>query len=405
MTQLSDAGSVRAHVPLAARPLLARLARFHTGTLQLHLPNGASLRFGGTYDGPAAAMTLHHPGRLTARILHRGDLGFAEGFMAGEWDTPDLAALIAVMASNEHAYNTAPAGRWYSRALLSLLHRLRANTPRGSRRNIAYHYDLGNDFYRLWLDEGMTYSSALFDEPDQPLAAAQRRKYERTLEDLGARPGEHILEIGCGWGGFAREAARAGVHVTGVTLSQEQLSWGREALAAEGLDGHTDLRLQDYREVAGPFDHVVSIEMFEAVGQAHWATFFDTVYRCLRPGGRAVLQIITIDEAAWPTYVAGPDFIQRYIFPGGMLPTARHVREGLAAAGLRCEQVTAHGADYAQTLRTWHRNFLARCREVRAQGFDERFQRMWRYYLGYCEGGFRCGRIDLHRFVARRPHE
>ncbi len=406
MTQISETGSARTQpgVPLTARPLTRWLSRFRTGTLRLHLPDGRSLHFGGEIDGPAAEMTLHHPGRLVARVLHRGDIGFAESFMAGEWDTPALAPLIQVMASNEHAYNATPAGRWYTRLLLGALHRLRANTLRGSRRNIAYHYDLGNDFYRLWLDETMTYSSAPFAEPGQPLAEAQRHKYRHTLEQLGAQPGERLLEIGCGWGGFAREAARAGVAVTGLTLSREQLAWAQSTLAEEGLDAELDLRLQDYREVSGQFDHIVSIEMFEAVGQEHWPAFFDTIYRCLRPGGRALLQIITIDEASWPVYTGGPDFIQRYIFPGGMLPTEGRVRDGLGAAGLHCEQVTSHAEDYADTLLAWHENFLACSEQIRAQGFDERFRRMWRYYLGYCEGGFRCGRIDLQRFQVQRPH-
>ncbi len=406
MTQISETQTTHAAgVPLGARPLVHWLSRFRTGVLKLQLPNGTVLTFRGTEEGPTAELHVQNPARLVLRVLHRGDIGFAESYMAGEWDTPNLASLIAVLASNEHAYNASPAGRWYSRLTLELGHRLRANTLRGSRRNIAYHYDLGNAFYRLWLDETMTYSAALFERPEQDLAAAQRNKYRQTLKDLGAQPGDHVLEIGCGWGGFAEEAARAGTTVTGVTLSREQLDWAQQRLARTGLIERTNLRLEDYRQVRGQFDHIVSIEMFEAVGAEHWETFFASVYRCLRPGGRAVLQIITIDEAAFPVYQAGPDFIQVYIFPGGMLPTERHVREGLEHAGLHCEKVTRHGADYADTLAAWHARFLEVSPQIAEQGFDLRFRRMWRYYLGYCEGGFRCGRINLHRFVARRPDE
>ena len=395
----------RASAPLAARALVAWLQRFRTGTIDLHLPGGISRRFGGLAEGPAADLTVHHPLRLTARVLHRGDLGFAESYMAGEWESTRLAALIEVLVRNEHAYNATPAGRWYSRALLALLHRLRANTRQGSRRNIAAHYDLGNAFYELWLDPELNYSSALLEEPDQDLAAAQRHKHRRTLAELGAEPGAHILEIGCGWGGFARQAAQEGVHVTGITLSREQLEWAQDALAADGLEDRVSLELLDYRDVQGPFDHIVSIEMFEAVGEEHWPAFFETLHRCLRPGGRALLQIITIDEAAFAHYRQAPDFIQRYIFPGGMLPTERHVRDGLAAAGLTCEAVSSHAADYAWTLARWLERFDAQLEAIRALGFDERFVRMWRYYLAYCEGGFRSGRIDLQRFIAQRPHE
>ncbi len=405
MSPLSETRSAprQAGMPLAARILAGWLERISTGRLTLCPPRGPARTYTGSRSGPEAELRLRRPARVLARVLHRGDLGFAEAYMAGEWDTPDLAALIELLIYNEHAYNASPAGRWYSRLALALYHRLRPNTPTGSRRNIAAHYDLGNDFYELWLDETMTYSSALFAGPEQGLAAAQRHKHAETLRQLGARPGEHLLEIGCGWGSLARAAAEAGVHVTGVTLSREQLAWAREHLRGAGGAERAELCLADYRELAGTYDHIASIEMFEAVGREHWPAFFATLQQRLRPGGRALLQVITIDEAAFPVYEQAPDFIQRYIFPGGMLPTLGHLRDGLQDAGLAIEQVSAHGGDYAATLAAWQRRFNARAEALEALGFGERFQRMWRYYLGYCEGGFRSGRIELHRILARRP--
>jgi cyclopropane-fatty-acyl-phospholipid synthase len=385
---------------LATQWLLGVLGRLRQGRLTVHAGSGSHLVLG-ERSGPAASVTIRRPWRLAARLLGRGDLGLAEGFIAGDWDAPHPAQVLEVLALNEPHLLASGAGR-LSRWLDRLQHRRRRNDRRGSRRNIAFHYDLGNDFYRLWLDPGMTYSAALFAQSGEALEAAQTRKYQRILDRLGARPGEHILEIGCGWGGFAEHAARAGHRVTGITLSREQLAHARERIVAAGLAGQVELHLQDYRDLTGTYDHVVSIEMFEAVGEQYWPAFFETVRRVLAPGGRASLQVITIDAACFEQYRRGTDFIQKYVFPGGMLPSVPAFDAAARAAGLAVADRAFHGLDYADTLRRWDAAFCAARERVAGLGFDERFLRLWRYYLGYCEAGFRTGRIDLMQ-VALAP--
>ena len=308
---------------------------------------------------------------------------------------PNLAALLLLLAQNEQALSAQSRSFVLANWLNRLRHGIRCNSIRGSRRNIAAHYDLGNDFYRLWLDPSMTYSSALFEHGERDLERAQRRKYNRLLDLLEAKPGQRVLEIGCGWGGFALQAAKRGLLVTGITLSHEQLAFARERLSAAGMAGSVDLRLQDYRHLSGTYDHIVSIEMLEAVGEENWDTYTCTLRRCLKPGGRAALQFITIDDSAFKGYRRNPDFIQRYIFPGGMLPTLPRFRASVEKSGLRTVRADLFGEDYARTLSEWHRRFLKSEREVERMGFDERFRRMWKYYLGYCKAGFRSGHIDL----------
>ena len=386
---------------LAMQWLVDLLGRLRYGRLTVHAAGGASRLVLGEQSGPAASLTIRRPWRLAARVLARGDLGLGEGFVAGDWDSPQPAQALQVLAMNEQhllASGTGRLSRWIDR----LQHRLRRNDRRGSRRNIAFHYDLGNDFYRLWLDPGMTYSAALFAETGEPLEAAQTRKYQRILDRLDARPGQHILEIGCGWGGFAEHAARRGSRVTGITLSREQLAHAQERIAAAGLADRVELRLQDYRDLTETFDQVVSIEMFEAVGEQYWPDYFQTVRRVLAPGGRASLQVITIDEGAFEQYRRDTDFIQKYVFPGGMLPSVPAFDAAAAEAGLAVVDRAFHGTDYADTLRRWEAAFGTARDRVAALGFDERFLRLWRYYLGYCEAGFRTGRIDLMQ-VALAP--
>jgi cyclopropane-fatty-acyl-phospholipid synthase len=385
---------------LATQWLLGVLGRLRQGRLTVHAGGGSHLVLGDR-SGPAASLTIRRPWRLAARLLGRGDLGLAEGFIAGDWDAPHPAQVLEVLAINEPHLLASGAGR-LSRWVDRLQHRRRRNDRRGSHRNIAFHYDLGNDFYRLWLDPGMTYSAALFAQSGEALEPAQTRKYQRILDRLGARPGEHILEIGCGWGGFAEHAARAGHRVTGITLSREQLAHARERIAAAGLSDRVTLHLRDYRDLTGTYDHVVSIEMFEAVGEQYWPAFFETVRRVLAPGGRASLQVITIDAACFEQYRRGTDFIQKYVFPGGMLPSVPAFDAAARAAGLAVADRAFHGLDYADTLRRWDAAFCAARERVAGMGFDERFLRLWRYYLGYCEAGFRTGRIDLMQ-VALAP--
>ncbi len=392
----TSAGPARssARPSLGWRRLLRTLERLQAGQLTVTLPGGDRHLFRGTQPGPSATLHLHSV-RVLLRLLGAGSDGMTASHLAGEWSSPDLAALLELGARNEHALgavaNTAGlAGLWQR-----LRHRLRANTRRGSRRNIAYHYDLGNDFYRSWLDETMSYSCALFSTADQPLADAQRAKYRRMLALIEPAPGAHILEIGCGWGGFAEHAARQGYRVTGITLSSAQLAYARARLQAAGLSERVDLQLLDYRDLQGRFDHAVSIEMFEAVGERYWDTFFATLARCLRPGGRAALQAITIADAYFERYRRGVDFIQTHIFPGGMLPSPTAFATHARRAGFAVTGTAFRGADYARTLALWQQRFHALCGQLDPAAYPPRFQRAWNYYLAYCQAGFRCGRIDL----------
>ncbi|WPL18676.1 Cyclopropane-fatty-acyl-phospholipid synthase [Thiorhodovibrio winogradskyi] len=376
--------------------------QFHAGQLRLRI--GESLHtITGEDPGPQGEMQLHRPLSFARRIAARGHLGLGEGYLAGDWDSPDLTSLIHLLAVNEPALASIEYGSWRSRLLALFQHRSRTNTRRGSRRNIAHHYDLGNAFYRLWLDPGMTYSAALFDGADDGLEQAQTRKYQTLLEMLGAEPGQHLLEIGCGWGGFAREAVAAGHRVTGLTLSSEQLAWASATLVDPITSGQVDLHLRDYRDMDGTFDHIASIEMFEAVGERYWSVYMNKIRQLLRPGGRAALQVITIDEQYFDGYRSSPDFIQKYIFPGGMLPTPARFDAVAEQAGLRIGARRWFGQDYARTLAIWHQQFTDQLKSVRALGYDETFIRMWRYYLSYCEAGFRDGRINVMQVVLETP--
>lgn len=375
------------------------LARLQVGRIHVILPSGRCMTVDGVVPGPEATVRIRN-WRLVNRILLGGDMGVAEGYMAGDWDSPDLAAVLDLSLRNEQALTEVIRQPWPVRLLARLRHALHANTPRGSRRNIAAHYDLGNAFYGHWLDETMSYSSALFDTADEPMADGQRRKYERLALALNLRPGDHVLEIGCGWGGFAEIAARDfGCRVTGLTLSREQAVFARTRMADLGLDDRVDIRIQDYRAARGTYDKIASIEMFEAVGEAYWPTYLNTLKARLAPGGRAGLQIITIDDAYFESYRRSPEFIQRYIFPGGMLPGPNAFADAVARAGLRLTDAFFFGPSYAETLRRWDTDFLATWPEIEKLGFDERFRRMWHYYLKYCEVGFDAGRINVGQFV------
>lgn len=390
-------------MPIGARVLLSWLARLRRGRMAGQLPDGEPFLIQGPEAGPAAELRLHAPWRLVARVLARGSVGFAESYIAGEWSSPDTSRLLELMLRNEDAFRRRMEPSQAHRAWLAARHWIRQNTRRGSRRNISAHYDLGNAFYRLWLDETMTYSAAVFQTPEQPLADAQRHKYRALLDAMAVRPGEHILEIGCGWGGFAIEAARRGARVTGLTLSTEQLAWARQRVAEAGLGKRVELRLQDYRDVAGRFDHAASIEMLEAVGERYWPAYFRMLRDRIRPGGRIGLQGITIAAERFEDYRRNPDFIQRYVFPGGMLPSPERLRAECDAAGLEIGELTGLGQHYAKTLRLWDASFTRVLPEVYRLGYGQRFINLWRYYLAYCYAGFRTGTIDVHRILLRRP--
>ncbi|MDA3919176.1 MAG: cyclopropane-fatty-acyl-phospholipid synthase [Salinisphaera sp.] len=385
------------------RQVIKRLDRLHTGRLDVTLPNGSTAVFVGANDGPATAMHIRSP-RMVTRLFKAGSIGFAEGYMADDWDCDDLPLLIYLLHLNEDALEPdfSRLQHLYT-AVSAVRHWLRSNSKRGSRRNIAYHYDLGNDFYAHWLDETWTYSSAIFAHPDEDLATAQRRKYQKLLDYLDPAPGEHILEIGCGWGGFARYAAEhAGVRVTGITLSQEQLRFARKRAVEAGLDDLLTFELVDYRDVTATFDHVASIEMYEAVGEAYWPVYFRAIHDRLRPGGRAAIQAITIQEATFNYYRRNVDFIQEYIFPGGMLASPTAFAEQAGAAGLVERERAFYGEDYARTLMRWDARVVAARNAIeKPKGMG--FYRMWRYYLAYCAAGFDSGNIDLMQICLEKP--
>ena len=402
----TDAGAREksARVPATARAALALLQRLRAGTLTVHTPDGATHQASGAAQPELQATLSVHDWSVFAATMRAGDIGFAEGFMAGDWTTPHLPDLLRLLLANRDVMEKAIYGSWWGSLLHRLQHTLNRNTRRGSRRNISAHYDLGNAFYTLWLDDTMNYSSAWFDgDRTQPLARAQAAKLRRAIAATGVRPGERLLEIGCGWGAVAESAARDGIEVVGLTLSTEQLAWAQSRLVHAGVARHADLRLQDYRDVPdGPFDAIVSIEMFEAVGREYWDAYFQTLHRQLKLGGKACVQAIVIRDDLFERYVSSSDFIQRYVFPGGMLPSATLFVQHAEAAGLRVVDRFAFGLDYAETLRRWRHAFLARLDDVRRQGFDERFVRLWDFYLAYCEAAFDGGNTDVVQFTLQR---
>lgn len=383
--------------PWYARQVIHLLQEIEHGCLHLTLPNGIELSVG---HGTPDAFIRFDQWSAFRDVLTKGDIGFAEGYISGAWHTPDLTGVLSLLANNRRSLDQAIYGRWWGRVYARLRHLLNANTKQGSRRNIASHYDLGNDFYAYWLDPSMTYSSARFDgDYSQSLESAQTRKYQHMLDFLDLPAGQSLLEIGCGWGGFAEHAATQSKHtIRGITLSQEQLDYARARIKQSRLNDQCQFALQDYRDEERQYDGIVSIEMFEAVGEAYWPTYFDTLKRCLKQGGRAVVQTILIDHALFDRYRTGTDFIQQYVFPGGMLPSSKRFNEEAVRAGLRITREEHFGLDYAETLRRWRTLFHEQANQVRSLGFDERFMRIWHFYLAYCEAGFRAGSIDVAQF-------
>ncbi|NTE56907.1 class I SAM-dependent methyltransferase [Agrobacterium tumefaciens] len=396
---LTDLSAENTCLPPRGSPgawLIGRLlGNIDSGRLRIILPAGGSVEKSGEKDGSEAILVLHN-WRAIRRLLLNGDIGFAEGFIEGDWSTPDLTALIRFAAQNRQAFEASMRGSLPMRMLNRMGHRLNANTRRGSRRNIEAHYDLGNEFYRQWLDPSMLYSSAIFDDATPTLEAAQVQKLARIAEKLQLNDGETVLEIGCGWGALAIHlATQHHADVTGITLSPSQLHWAQDAAEKADRAGRIDLRLQDYRDVDGQFDRIVSIEMFEAVGEAYWPSYFETLKRCLKPGGHAVLQIISIEQNRFDTYRRKPDFIQKYVFPGGFLPCDAALEIAVGTAGLKLTETELFGQSYARTLAEWRQRFHARWQTISLLGFDDRFRRLWDYYLCYCEAGFAEGTINV----------
>jgi cyclopropane-fatty-acyl-phospholipid synthase len=389
--------------PAAARAVFRLLKQLKVGTLDVQLPDGSQAHFGG-HDEPRAAIRLHD-WRACQAALKSGDIGFAEAYVEGHWTSPDLAALLKLFIANRDAIESVIYGTWWGSLAYRIKHLLNRNSRHGSRKNIHAHYDIGNPFYRLWLDETMNYSSALFEgDFNKPMGEAQRAKVRRAIQECELQPGQRLLEIGCGWGALAECATvEFGARVTGVTLSTEQLEFARERLARAGQAERADLRLQDYRDIQDePFDAIASIEMFEAVGREYWGSFFTTLSSRLKPGGRACIQTITIRDDLFERYLRSTDFIQQYIFPGGLLPSPQAFRAEAAKAGLEVVNERAFGEDYAETLRRWRAQFLKHDPQVRQLGFDTRFMRIWEFYLAYCEAAFDTSNTNVMQFTLRR---
>ncbi len=378
-------------------------SRLERGRMDFRLPDGRVFRAEGAGVGPAAEISILN-NDVFARLIRDGDLGFSEAYLEGWWTTPDLLGFMdLVTIGNSQVYDAFP-GFTMVRAYERLRFWLQSNSKRQARKNIAAHYDLGNDFYKLWLDDSMTYSSALFVTGQESLEKAQELKYASMVDQMGAKPGDHVLEIGCGWGGFAEYAAgQRGLRVTGLTISQAQHDYAVERIAKAGLSDRVEIKLQDYRDETGVYDGIASIEMFEAVGEKYWPVYFDTVMARLRPGARATLQIITTQDARFEVYRKSVNFIQKYIFPGGMLPSPTALRREIERAGLNVLGSIEFGKSYSQTLRRWHEMFNDRWAEVAHLGFDDRFKRMWNFYLTSCAGAFEGGNCDVTQITIARP--
>jgi cyclopropane-fatty-acyl-phospholipid synthase len=395
-------------VPKRASLLLRLLKGLKIGHLSLYLPGrmptDEPLEFGTvTVDQPIAQVYLRNWTPLEASIKS-GDIGFAQSWIDGDWDSPDLTAVLSLAVANREVIEQAVYGSWLGHIVSRLKHLLHRNTKRGAARNVHAHYDLGNEFYRLWLDNTMTYSSALFEGDNQTakvLAQGQKRKNQRLIEALALRPQARLLEIGCGWGGFAEQAAQAGFYVKGLTLSKEQHEFAERRVVASDQADRATFALQDYRDENGQYDGIASIEMFEAVGEEYWPQFFQTVKKCLKPGGRAIVQSITIRDDLFERYRSGSDFIQQYIFPGGMLPSIRVFKEVAEKHGLEAVETFTFGPDYAETLRQWRASFMSKIDQIKSLGFDQTFVRTWEFYLSYCEAAFDGGNTNVVQFTLR----
>ena len=402
LPQALTPGQRPGHVPLVLRVLMYMLRGLAVGSVDVRLPNGVVRQFRGAQEGPHGVLHLRDAS-VVKHVLSGGEVGFGDAYLAGAWDSPDLTSLLTVMYLNEPHYSGPFEKNYLGRLYGYIQHRRKANSKAGSKANIEHHYDLGNDFYKLWLDDTLAYSSAVFQTPKQNLRDAQINKFRLMAERLQLQPGMSLLEIGSGWGGFAIYAAQHfGCQVHSITLSREQLADATRNAQAAGVADQVRFELRDYRDVSGQYDRVVSIEMYEAVGEEYWPGYFKAIERALKPGGRAAIQGITINPAIFDQYRSKRDFIQKYIFPGGMLCPPGLFQDLAMKAGLRPDDARFYGIDYADTLAQWHRNVLG-VRDQVVKMFDERFLRMWRYYLSYCECGFRVGSIDLMQIALVKP--
>ena len=379
------------------------VGKLNSGRVDFVLPDGRRFRAEGKCPGPVAEITINNP-EVFARLIREGDLGFSDAYLDEWWTTPDLQTFMDfIHADNDDMYDGF-SGIAIVRAWEKIRFWFQSNSKRQALKNISHHYDLGNDFYSLWLDDTMKYSSALFNTGQESLENAQIAKYASMIDQMGVKPGDHVLEIGCGWGGFAEYAAKErGLKVTGLTISKEQLLYAQKRIKNKGLEDKVDLKLQDYRDEKGVYDGVASIEMFEAVGEKYWPIYFETIKHCLKPGRQATLQIITVHDARWDVYRKSVDFIQKYIFPGGMLPSPTVLKQEVTKAGLRVQHSIEFGKSYSQTLRRWFDVFNDQWDTINDMGFDDRFRRMWNFYLTSCAATFESGNCDVTQITLQKP--
>jgi len=377
--------------------------KMKNGRLDLVLPDGRRFRSSGRGPGPVAELVIHNP-EVFSRLIREGNLGFSEAYLEGWWSTPDLQAFMDLIhAENDQLYDGFP-GMGLVRTYERLRHWKNSNSRRQAKKNISYHYDLGNKFYGLWLDKTMTYSSAKFETGQESVETAQIQKYASLVDQMGVKAGDHVLEIGCGWGGFAEFAAGTrGLRVTGLTISKKQHEYAVARIKNAGLTDLVEIKLQDYRDEQGMYDGIASIEMFEAVGEKYWPNYFETLRDRLKPGKSATLQIITLQEKRFKIYRKGVDFLQKYIFPGGLIPSRKALNAEVRRAGLRVAKSIEFGESYSQTLRRWHYTFNDKWDQIAAMGFDERFHRMWNYYLTSCAAAFHSGNCDVTQITVTKP--
>lgn len=378
---------------------LKLMSKIEYGTVTIQTPEGEYLNFRGTKDGEHVFLHVFN-WKFCDELFLKGDIGLGESYIAGHWECDNINKLIKFGIDNKKQLEKVIKGAFVKILFYRLKHLLNRNSKKGSQKNIHAHYDLGNDFYRLWLDSSMTYSSALFERENQDLVSAQNNKYEKILNQLNVKSGEHILEVGCGWGGFMEWAVQKGIKVTGITISKEQHAFAKQRLAKYG--DLAEVKLMDYRDINEKYDHIVSIEMFEALGEEYWSTYFNILYSALKPGGKVVIQSITINDQDFSSYRKGTDFIQQYIFPGGMLPSPDVFRKVAAKEGFKHLGEREFGQDYGLTLKIWEEQFGASLDAVRKIGFDNKFIRTWKFYLKYCQGGFEAGKISVFQFYLTR---